>query len=202
MNRVMYLAEDNGIFISYQDTDSCHFPDSKDVLKVFELYKDKYDFELNNKSKLGCVHPDLESDHLSEKADSLGLKEDEWKIVSKNQIFLGKKNYCEDMVGKNLKTGEYFKDEKNNVIVDYASHLKGIPHGSINHRCYKLNLTPIELFKLIYNGKAVSFNLLREYDVCKKECWARPSFILNKDFTITSRAEFPRVVKVSQSELL
>ena len=202
MNRVMYLAEDNGITISYQDTDSCHIPDGNDMNKLFELYRNEYNFELNNAAKLGCVHPDLESGLLESHAKKLGLKDDEWEIITENQIFLGKKNYCEDMKGKNLKTGEFFKSNDGKDIVDYAAHLKGIPTGSIHHRCHKLDKTPIELFKMIYNGKAISFNLLREYDVIKKECWARPSFILNKDFTITSRMEFPRIVKVSKEELI
>ena len=111
MNRVMYLAEDNGIKISYQDTDSCHIPDGKDMMKLFDIYKSVYDFDLNNDAKLVCVHPDLESDLLEEEAKKLGLKSNEWEIITENQIFLGKKNYCEDMKGKNLKTGKFFKSK-------------------------------------------------------------------------------------------
>jgi hypothetical protein len=62
MKEVMYLAEDNDIKMFYQDTDSCHMNQS-DVIKLSELFKDKYSRELIGK-RIGQFHSDLWEEDL------------------------------------------------------------------------------------------------------------------------------------------
>jgi hypothetical protein len=67
MNEVFCLAEDNGIEMFYQDTDSCHML-FDDVSRLTELFKGKYGRELIGKN-LGQFH----SDCISMMAQSLSL---------------------------------------------------------------------------------------------------------------------------------
>jgi hypothetical protein len=59
MNEVMCLAEDNGIDLYYQDTDSQHMR-YDDVSRLSELYREKYGRELIGKG-LGQFHSDFPS---------------------------------------------------------------------------------------------------------------------------------------------
>ena len=60
MNRVICLAEDNGIDIFYQDTDSMHLEDNK-VKKLAELFFKKYNTQLIGK-QMGQFHTDFKAD--------------------------------------------------------------------------------------------------------------------------------------------
>ena len=102
MNEVMCLAEDLGIMIYYQDTDSMHIPVDK-VPLLEQKYKELYGRELRG-SDMGQFHPDFESDKI--KGD----------LKSIESYFLGKKAYCDKLTNGN---GEY----------DYHLRLKGIPNN-------------------------------------------------------------------------
>lgn len=102
MNEVMCLAEDLGIMIYYQDTDSMHIPVDKVPLLEEEYYK-KYNRVLRG-SDMGQFHPDFESDKI--KGD----------LKSVESYFLGKKAYCDKLMNDD---GE----------VDYHLRLKGIPNN-------------------------------------------------------------------------
>ena len=102
MNEVMCLAEDLGIMIYYQDTDSMHIP-VKDVPKLEKHYEEIYGRVLRG-SNMGQFHPDFESDKI--KGD----------LKSVEAYFLGKKAYCDKLMNDN---GE----------VDFHLRLKGIPNN-------------------------------------------------------------------------
>ena len=105
MNEVMCLAEDLGIMIYYQDTDSMHIP-VKDVPKLEQKYKEIYGRELRG-SDMGQFHPDFESDKI--KGD----------LQSVESYFLGKKAYCDKLQNENNE-------------IDYHLRLKGIPNDLLS----------------------------------------------------------------------
>ena len=102
MNEVMCLAEDLGIMIYYQDTDSMHIP-VKDVPRLEEEYYKLYGRVLRG-SDMGQFHPDFESDKINGELQSI------------ESYFLGKKAYCDKLANE---SGE----------IDYHLRLKGIPNN-------------------------------------------------------------------------
>lgn len=102
MNEVMCLAEDLGIMIYYQDTDSMHIP-VKDIPLLEQKYKELYGRVLRG-SDMGQFHPDFESNKIK------------GELQSVESYFLGKKAYCDKLQNEN---GE----------VDYHLRLKGIPNN-------------------------------------------------------------------------
>ena len=155
MNEVMCLAEDLGIMIYYQDTDSMHIPVDKVPLLEAEYYK-KYGRILRG-SDMGQFHPDFESDIL--KGD----------IQSVESYFLGKKAYCDKLVGSEIDK------------FDFHLRLKGIPNNLLESE-YE---DPLELYKFMYEGGEYKFNLLK----------LKPSFEMTKDMKIRTRNEFSRKIK-------
>ena len=77
MNKVFSCADDVGIKIYYQDTDSIHL-NYDDVHKVVERYKQKYNQELVGEY-LGNFHVDFDMDGAC------------GEIYAKESLFLGKK---------------------------------------------------------------------------------------------------------------
>lgn len=133
MNEVMCLAEDNGIDIYYQDTDSMHIQDA-DIFKLRNLFNDKYNRELIGKG-MGQFHSDFSSQLLKE------------NIISKRGIFLGKKCYIDELT-----------DETGNI--DYHIRMKGISNDSILYYCKQNEITPFELYEKLFAGEAIQFDLL------------------------------------------
>ena len=137
MNEVICLAEDNGLNIYYQDTDSMHI-DDKDIKTLEKLFRQTYGRELIGKH-MGQFHSDFELE---------GCKD----IVSKKAIFLGKKSYIDVLEGI---------DEKGEVKNGFHIRLKGIPNTSI---AYKVNNEydgdAYKLYEDLYNGKKITFDLL------------------------------------------
>jgi hypothetical protein len=81
MNRVMCLAEQNGIKIFYQDTDSMHLFD-KDVPRLGELFERRY-------------HQKLIGDDLTQFHSDFSLQGSAGKPYSTRFIGLGKKSYLD-----------------------------------------------------------------------------------------------------------
>ena len=175
MFEVMYTAEDNNIPIFYTDTDSMHILD-KDIPKLQKLYNAKYGRELIG-TEMGQFHSDFEMD---------GCK----NVLATESVFLGKKCYCDKLVGKNIKTGK--------MEVGYHIRMKGNSNKSIIHRCkhkpkkagpYEPETfeNVMELYKYLYSGKRLSFDLL---------CGGNEiSFEFTKDMIVKSREEFIRTVQ-------
>ena len=80
MNEVITTAEDLGIKIFYQDTDSMHILEN-DLIKLSEQYKQLYDRDLIG-SNMGQFHNDFTLEGLN-------------NIYSKELVILGKKSYID-----------------------------------------------------------------------------------------------------------
>ena len=134
MNRVISTAEQEGISIFYQDTDSLHIRE-EDVIKLAEIYKLKYNKELIGTS-MTQFHTDFDNFE-----GSIG------NIYSRKLIALGKKSYLDILV-----------DEAGNE--GYHIRLKGIPKQVILNKCKHENISVEELYLKLYNGEEITFNLL------------------------------------------
>jgi hypothetical protein len=133
MNNLKILAYDNKLNIYYQDTDSIHIT-NKDLLKLEKLYKDTYNKALIG-TKLGEFHNDFELNGTNE------------NIYSTHSIILGKKAYVDELI--NIKTNE----------TGYHIRLKGIPSQVIINYCDKKKINIIDLYKKLYNGESIIFDL-------------------------------------------
>jgi len=220
MNRLMCCAEDNGIKIFYQDTDSIHMR-FEDVAKLKKAYLEKakikkYDCMVLDGEALGNFHIDLESDIVNNRAKELNLKEGkDYDLVSQNALFLNKKDYCESMIGV-MKDGTLMKDKDDKDIVDYSIHIKGIPELAVWYKCNKEKMTPIQFFQKRYNygiedlriGKTnlfgdvfddrIKIDCLKTWCREKNEEWSRCSFEFHKNHTISNRENLVRTVGIGE----
>jgi hypothetical protein len=136
MNEVMCLAEDEGLKLYYQDTDSIHIKDC-DIQKLETAFKQKYNRDLIGK-QLGQFHSDFEIKGCEE-------------IVSRRAIFLGKKSYIDELVGK---------DKDGNEKVEYHTRMKGIPNSCLEFAVKKMGLTSMfELYQNLFNGIQIKVDL-------------------------------------------
>lgn len=162
MNEVMCLAEDNNIPIFYQDTDSMHM--YQDEIKLLgELFKEKYGRELIGE-ELGQFHSDFEIPECE-------------NVYSKKLITLGKKSYCDVLVGTNKITG---KEETQEHI-----RLKGIPNSCIFYTQKLLGYkSVIDMYEDLYYGKEITFDLT--------EGKLKTNFKMCSDYSIQNISIFDR----------
>jgi hypothetical protein len=162
MNEVMCLAEDNNIPIFYQDTDSMHM--YQDEIKLLgELFEDKYGRELIGE-ELGQFHSDFEIADCD-------------NVYSKKLITLGKKSYCDVLVGTNKITGK--KETQEHI------RLKGIPNSCIFYTQKLLGYkSVIEMYEDLYNGKSITFDLT--------EGRMKTNFKMCSDYSIQNISIFDR----------
>jgi len=159
MNEVMCLAEDNNIKIYYQDTDSMHMME-EDVEKIGKLFNDKYGRELIG-TNMGQFHCDFSSKKI--KGD----------LSSKQCILLGKKAYLHVLTNAQGET-------------DYYARLKGIPNQSIKKKCDDMKIDMYEIYKKLYNGEKISFDL-----TCEQQ---KPKFEI-KNFITETKMHFDREIR-------
>ena len=139
MNEVMCLAEDNGLQIFYQDTDSMHIKD-KDISTLSNLFTEKYGRELIGKN-MGQFHSDF---------DIKGCE----NITARRSIFLGKKSYIDELVGTN---------DKGEEVVDYHIRMKGIPNSCLLYASKKYGYANVfDLYEALYNGKSIEVDLTND----------------------------------------
>jgi len=131
MNEVMCLAEDTGLNIYYQDTDSMHI-DNESVPILAEKFKEEYGRELIG-SDMGQFHTDFSSDIL--KGD----------LVSIESIFLGKKCYIDKL--------------SDGTGIDYHIRMKGVPTQSIEYYAQQNNMSVFKIYEELLAGKPVTFDL-------------------------------------------
>ena len=134
MNEVMCLAEDLGIEIYYQDTDSMHIEYDK-VEYLNQEFTKKYSRELIG-SGMGNFHTDFEPANA----------------YCTRHISLGKKMYLDVL--------EY---EDKNSEIQHKNHIrmKGIPEQVIiNHANKYFSGDVTKLYESIFRGATVDFNLL------------------------------------------
>ena len=133
MNELMCLAEDIGVEIYYQDTDSTHTPVC-DIPRLSKAYLEKYGREMegNNMGQFNC---DFDSGVLK------------GKIKSVSSVFLGKKCYVDRLEG----------DEKG--VYEYHIRMKGVSADAIADKCLELDIDVLELYTRLYNGESFDFDL-------------------------------------------
>lgn len=170
MNEVMTLAEDNEIPIYYQDTDSMHLKDA-DIPKLEKLFKETYNRDLIGKS-LGQFHSDFNLPNAPKDVE----------VYSTKLIALGKKCYIDVLEGV---------DKKGKVYNGYHIRLKGVSSDSINHEANKRQVSELDLYELLYQGKEIEFDLTCDNT---KKC-----FKFHKDFSVTTQTDFKRKIKFSNN---
>jgi hypothetical protein len=167
MNEVMCTAEDLGIEIFYQDTDSMHMYD-EDILKLSKVYNEKYGRELIGEM-LGQFHTDFKM-----KVKNVGT------INSHLCVMLGKKCYI-----------DVLKGDKSDVI-ECHSRLKGVSNKSVIYTANKLYghgtevLNMIHLYKDLYDGKTIEFDLT---------CGGGQPCFETFDLCVRTKPEFDREIK-------
>ena len=147
MNRVMCTAEQNGLKIYYQDTDSLHIDD--DSIKVLaKVFEQKYNKVLIG-SKLTQFHSDFDPIAKDEQIKNAIAENNNFKyeIWSEKLIALGKKSYL-----------DVLKDNLGNS--GFHIRLKGIPNQCILNYCKNNDLSIEELYMKLYSGEEITFNLL------------------------------------------
>ena len=181
MNEVICLAEDLGIDVYYQDTDSIHIKECE-VDKLATAYKNKYNRELIGKN-LGQFHSDF--------AVIEGCSEMPHAIHS---IFVGKKTYI-DMLERDGKIAFHCRAKgiPTDVMIKTANILypDSIPCIFKDGLAYPIEISDKEysIFKLyedLYSGKAI------EFDLCIGD---HPCFDMKRNFSITTKTKFIRKLK-------
>ena len=158
MNEVMCTAEDIGIKIYYQDTDSMHIQKNKiDVLA--NEYKKRYGRELIGKN-LGQFHNDFD-----EVENGYAYK----------SIFVGKKMYV-DML----------KNEKNESGIHYR--MKGVNLDCVKLYSEENNYEIYDIYNKLYNGEEITFDLLKAKPCFKMNDNQTVTNLLNFDRTIKATA--------------
>lgn len=145
MNRVMTTAQEIGANIYITDTDSLHI-DYDRVVDLEAKYKEKYNKDLNGKL-LGQFHIDFEL-----KCDKTGEEAITNSIKSVRSVYLGKKCYIDELKGIGEETG--------NEIKGFHIRMKGIPNQAILYKCKEMNINPFDLYKKLYEGESIKFDLL------------------------------------------
>jgi hypothetical protein len=167
MNEVICLAQDSQMKIYYQDTDSMHIAD-RHIPRLAENFRNKYNRELIGKG-LGQFHSDFD------------LKGAVTDIMATESFFIGKKAYIDKLESE---------DKDGNIITGHHTRLKGITTGAIHKKCEDFNEDPMQLYKHMYDGNVVAFDLLA----------GRPKFEMCRDMSINSKKEFIRKVKFDLPE--
>ena len=164
MNEVICTAEDLGLTIYYQDTDSMHILEDG-LNNLTKKYKEIFNRDLVGKG-MGQFHNDFDSKYLE-------------NIHSQELIILGKKSYI-DLLDGNIK-------DKKERDTDFHIRLKGIPNNTILQHASNEKITPIELYKKMFEGEEINFDLTNKQDNKK--------FKMGKDYTIETKNEFDRKIK-------
>ncbi len=138
MNEVMCLAEDIGVEIFYQDTDSTALLAS-DVKRLVEAFKATYG-------------RDLEGLELQQFKSDLKIEDDYGNSLSNPKnlkcirgLFLGKKMYCLELESDDGK--------------HYYMRMKGVPKKSLIHAINQEFKGEMDMYQHIYDGETVIFDL-------------------------------------------
>jgi hypothetical protein len=169
MNEVMCLAEDKGIDIYYQDTDSMH-TDTDSIKCLSEHFLKKYSRELIGKG-MGQFHSDFDSEFLDLK-----------KVYSCETIILGKKCYIDKL------TDGITMDSNGNLRYDYHIRMKGMNRTGIDHRATEdYGGDIMGVYRDLHRGIAIDF------DLCGGG--KKITFDHQKNGSISSKTEFIRKLK-------
>ena len=139
MNEVMNTANDNGIKVYYQDTDSMHIERSQ-IKKLEKLYEKEYKRKLNGQDMCN-----FHSDFSLEGADK-GCE-----IYSTESYFLGKKCYIDKLECVN-------KD--GSIVTGTHLRLKGVTDAGIKYTIKKgFNGDAMKMFEYLSTGEELDMPL-------------------------------------------
>jgi hypothetical protein len=168
MNEVMCLAEDNGLELYYQDTDSIHIKDC-DIDTLSDKYTEKYGRTLIGK-KMGQFHSDFKLKDAKEQKCS--------NVYAIRSVFLGKKAYCDELVGT---------DAEGNEIIGYHARMKGIPDSCLKKTCEDKGYANLfEMYMAMFKGTAIEFDLTEKGD--------KANFKMHTNYSVKTLDEFKRVL--------
>ena len=169
MNEVMCLAEDFKLSIYYQDTDSMHI-NYEDVEILSKEFKNKYNRDLIGED-MSQFHVDFDMDGAS------------GEIYAKECYFIAKKVYIDILESV---------DEDGKIINANHIRLKSVPTSCIEYTSKEQELKPIDLYKDLFNGKKINFDLTEGGNNC--------GFKYEKDLTVRSyeESEFTRCIGFSE----
>lgn len=173
MNRIIILAQDLGIKIFYQDTDSMHIEYNKISLLADE-YKKKYNSDLLG-SNLGQFHNDLTFDKDLNQNKDEPHKDSE--LIAVESIYTGKKSYCDKI--------EYttINNKKDHC---FLYRQKGIPKDTLYNEVKKNYCDDaLLMYSDLLFGREKIFDLLGN----------RPRFEFTKDQSYRTVTEFKRTIK-------
>ncbi len=132
MNEVMCLAEDLGLHIYYQDTDSMHIVRSE--LPILEnAFKEKYGRELRG-TNLGQFHPDFDK-----------ISGSNMQPYANESYFIGKKLYLDHLVTDDGKSSYHVRGKG---LTQLSIKKQAEDHGGY-----------LNLYEKLYVGLPVTFNL-------------------------------------------
>jgi hypothetical protein len=179
MNEVITTAEDNGIKIYYQDTDSMHLK-TKEIPKLEQLYNEKYNKVLRGK-QMGQFHTDFDFHTENGKYKGNG------RIYAEESVFLGKKCYIDKL---RIEGDEEMKDK-----VDYHIRMKGVSNDSIKLKASQMGIEPIDLYNKLFDGEKIMFDLL-----CKVNDEAQKVNFKFKHFTYMTNDKFEREIHFNDNK--
>ena len=158
MNEVMCLAEDLGMRIYYQDTDSMHI-EKHNIECLATQFKMKYGRDLIG-SDLGQFHSDFE------------LEPDSTNVRSVEAYFIGKKCYADKLLDDQGRTGYHIrlKGVPGPSIVDYANKHYG---GDVMEVYRQLAIGNTLKFDLLAGPDAVKFDYTKNMTIHNKERFER-----------------------------
>ena len=172
MNEVMCTAEDIGIKIYYQDTDSMHIQKNK-IDDLAAEYKKRYGRELIGKN-LGQFHNDFD-----EVENGYAYK----------SIFVGKKMYIDMLKNDKNEYGIHYRMKGVNLdcVKLYAEELRRTEGPNNLSSCASLEEAIFVIYNKLYNDEIIKFNLLK----------AKPCFKMNDNQTVTNLKAFERTIKAT-----
>ena len=166
MNEVMTLADDLGLSIWYQDTDSMHI-NYEEVELLAKEFKNKY-------------NRDLIGDEMSQFHIDFDLYGACGEIYSNESYFLAKKVYIDKLESV---------DKDGNTITGDHIRLKSVPTSCIKHTSNNMNIQPMDMYKHLYcKGQQVKFDLTENGKNC--------GFKYERDMSVRSyeENEFTRTI--------
>jgi hypothetical protein len=171
MNEVMCLAEDKGLQIYYQDTDSMHLKDC-DIKPLSDAFTEKYGRQLIGKN-MGQFHSDFDIKYKEN-----GVEHECTNVMARRSIFLGKKSYIDELVGTN---------HKGEQVIDYHIRMKGIPNPCLKYAVNQNNLQNIfDLYVDLYNKKKYEIDLTNNGE--------KANFKYNPDYSCHTLSIFKRTI--------
>lgn len=196
MNQVMCLAEDIGANIWYQDTDSMHIDrDKVDILA--KHFEEKYKRTLIGK-ELCQFHPDFPEDAHATESYFLAKKIYIDKLVVPKKAKKDKHD-CEKVKKFCDFTNNLSMQEEYNIKTKSHIRMKGVPEA-----CITQHEDPIELYKQLYEGATLTFDLAKVKPCFKRDLGFQYKTIykMERSISIRQKSILPLPVISSENNVL